>query len=272
MKISIVTISLNQASFLERAIRSVIEQDYDDVEYIVVDPGSTDGSRDIIESYRDHIAHVVYEPDKGPADGLNNGFSHASGDVCGYLNADDAFLPEAFSAAAEAFRLDPAADVVSAHGYITDEGASVRRRFRSSHFDPWRYVFGGAVLVQQSTFFRRQAFLDVGGFNPDNSTCWDGELMLDMALADKKFVLVNEYWSVFRIYDESISGSQRMYQESLRNWDRLFEKVMGRKRRFYDPLIRCYMRLEKWLRDPVTPFLRVWEKIAGTPDIGKKLD
>ena len=89
MKFSIVTISFNQARFLERAIVSVIEQKGVELEYIVVDPGSTDGSRDIIERHRDLIAHVVFEKDKGPADGLNKGFSHATGSIYGYLNADD---------------------------------------------------------------------------------------------------------------------------------------------------------------------------------------
>ena len=84
MKFSIVTISYNQAQFLEQAIRSVIEQDYPDVEYIVVDPGSTDGSREIIERYRDRIDRIIFEPDKGPADGLNKGFAQATGDVFGF--------------------------------------------------------------------------------------------------------------------------------------------------------------------------------------------
>ncbi len=78
MKVSVVTISYNQAEFLEQCIRSVIEQDYDDIEYIVVDPGSTDGSRDIIEKYHDYIDHIIFEPDCGPADGLNKGFAHAT--------------------------------------------------------------------------------------------------------------------------------------------------------------------------------------------------
>ena len=74
-RVSIVTISFNQEKFLERTIRSVLAQDYPEIEYIVVDPGSTDGSRDIIERYRDRIAHVIFEPDKGPSDGLNKGFA-----------------------------------------------------------------------------------------------------------------------------------------------------------------------------------------------------
>ena len=101
-RVSIVTISFNQAAFLERAIRSVVEQNYPLVEYIVVDPGSTDGSRDIIEKYRSRISKIIYEKDSGPANGLNKGFEAASGEIFGYINADDAYLPGALSKAVAA--------------------------------------------------------------------------------------------------------------------------------------------------------------------------
>jgi glycosyltransferase involved in cell wall biosynthesis len=102
-KVSIVTISYNQCAFLERAIQSVLAQNYPEVEYIVVDPGSTDGSRDIIERYRSRISKLILEPDKGPVDGLNKGFSVATGEIYGYLNADDEFLPGAIDKAMRAF-------------------------------------------------------------------------------------------------------------------------------------------------------------------------
>ena len=86
MKVSIVTISFNQAEYLERTLRSVIDQDYEDIEYIVVDPGSTDGSRTIIERYRTRITHILLEPDKGAADGLNKGFLFGNG---GYLRLSE---------------------------------------------------------------------------------------------------------------------------------------------------------------------------------------
>src|SRR4029077_1447448 len=114
-RVSIVTISFNQGKFLERAIRSVLEQDYEDIEYIVVDPGSTDRSREIIERYRSRISRVILDPDKGPADGLNKGFAVASGDIYGYINADDAYLPGAITKAIASFQARPQADVIYAH-------------------------------------------------------------------------------------------------------------------------------------------------------------
>ena len=102
MKFSIVTISFNQSVFIEKAILSVIGQDYPDIEYIVVDPGSTDGSRDIIEKYRTKIHKTIFEPDQGPGQGLNRGFAQASGEIYGYINADDYYEPDAFRHVADA--------------------------------------------------------------------------------------------------------------------------------------------------------------------------
>src|SRR5262252_9768046 len=118
-KVSIVTISFNQSEFLERAIRSVLEQDYPNLEYIVVDPGSTDGSREIIDRYRSRIAKIVLEPDSGPADGLNKGFAHTTGDILGFLNSDDILFPGAITSAVS-FLKSKDVDVVSGHATVID--------------------------------------------------------------------------------------------------------------------------------------------------------
>jgi len=179
MKISIVTISYNQSEFLDRAIKSVVEQDYDDVEYIVVDAGSTDGSREIIDRYRSKINKVVFKPDRGPPDGLNRGLRLATGKIFGYLNSDDVLLPGALNEVLTIFKSDPSADVVYGHGYIIDAVGRPVRRFYSDTFTPWRFVHFGSNVMQQSTFFRREALLEVGGFNVENTVLWDGELFLD---------------------------------------------------------------------------------------------
>ena len=120
MRVSIVTISFNQARYLPRAIASVLSQDYTDIEYIVVDPGSTDGSRGIIERYEHRLARVVLDPDDGPADGLNHGFAFATGDVVAYINADDALLPGAVRQAVDYLIANQDVDVVYGDGYIVD--------------------------------------------------------------------------------------------------------------------------------------------------------
>ena len=146
MKFSIVTISYNQARFLEQAIRSVIEQDYPDVEYIVVDPGSTDGSREIIERYRDRIDKIIFEPDNGPADGLNKGFARATGDIFGFLNSDDYLLPGALATVASEFATAPWKDVLSGHAVIVDaDGREINRFYSRRLFTNETCVRGGTL-------------------------------------------------------------------------------------------------------------------------------
>lgn len=232
MRISLVTLSFNQARFLEKAITSVIDQDCPELEYIVVDPGSTDGSRTIIERYRDRIDHLVYETDSGPADGLNHGFAHATGDIFGFLNADDWLEPGALLAVAEKFAQFPDVDVIAGHGWLVDEDGKCIRRKYSNSFTAWRYLHQGAYLLQQSTFFRSTAFRKTSGFNDKNLSCWDGELWLDLAYAGCRFKTVNEFWSSFRVYETSITGSvaqggqhRDLYR---RDRNRMYREATGR--------------------------------------------
>lgn len=190
IRISIVTISYNQARYLEETICSVVEQDYPHVEYIVVDPGSTDGSRDIIDRYRDRIDKVIFEPDNGPADGLNKGFAQATGDIFGFLNSDDVLLSGALSQVANAFSRSSLVDVISGHGIVIDANGKEMRRTYSDHFYRIMAAYGACILVQQSTFFRSQMFNRVGGFNIDNRSNWDGELFVDMSLHQARFKVI----------------------------------------------------------------------------------
>ncbi len=265
MKVSIVTISYNQAEFLERAIRSVIEQNYDDIEYIVVDPGSTDGSREIIEQYQDCITTVITEPDKCAPDGLNKAFDNATGDIFAYINADDAFLPGTVNAAVHAFKYKPSVDVVVGHGYICDAEGKISRRFRSAPFSAWRFAYGAATVMQQSTFFKRSAYLSTGGFNIHNKTSWDAELLLQMGLNGAKIQIVKGYWSVFTIHETSISGSQRLAEESLVNHQRYFRMVMNREPNRLDMLWQRVAWIQRWLLDPIGVWQRLADEIFGPP-------
>jgi glycosyltransferase involved in cell wall biosynthesis len=257
MKVSIVTISFNQSAFLETAIRSVIEQDYEDIEYIVVDPGSSDGSREIIERYRARLAGIVLDADDGPARGLNNGFARATGEVYAYINADDALLPGAVREAVSAFERNPDADVIYGHGYLVDEQGRALRHLRSAPFNLRRALHDASMVVQQATFCRRRAFLDVGGFNPENRSCWDYELIVDLAVAGKRFLRVNRYWGLFRLHAQSITGSGR-YANAIRNDDaRIFEKVTGRRRGQFQIFLSGLARFEKWLVDPLSLLIRI---------------
>lgn len=207
-RVSIVTISYNQVQFLRQAIESVIDQDPERVEYIVVDAGSTDGSRAVIESYRDRIDKIIMEPDRGPADGLNKGFAAATGDIFAYVNSDDALAPGACAYAIEFLDSHPDVDVMCGCIRITDsEGKSGVRKRTPDIFNLRDYANGLCTIGQQATFIRRSIFEKVGGFNIQNRIFWDGELLVDMTLAGARFERSKRVLGDFRIYPQSMTGS-----------------------------------------------------------------
>lgn len=249
MRVSIVTISFNQREFLERTIRSVLEQDYPDIQYIVVDPGSTDGSRELIESFGDRI-HRVFEPDKGAADGLNNGFAHADGQVLGYLNSDDILYPGAVRKAVEYLARHPKTDVVCGHALIIDEHDEMLRKSFSQRFKLVEYAYGACIVNQPSSFFRRSAWEKTSGFNADNRSNWDGELWVDMAKAGIRFSVMEDFLSGYRLHSDSITGSAKIDAAIKAYNGYIFEKIMGRPMNTRDRYLSKLYRLRRFLLNP----------------------
>lgn len=257
MKISVVTISYNQAQFLERAIQSVIDQNYPDLEYIVVDPGSTDGAREVIERYRDKIDKVLLDPDNGPADGLNKGFHCAQGEVFGFLNADDVLAPSAIKRVARFFSDHPEIDVVSGHCWIIDAEGNVRRRFYSDHYSLLMARYGASILAQPSTFFRAGMFRKALGFNVENRSNWDGELYVDMALAGARFALLPMFLSSYRVHQSSITGTGKLHAMHHTHGRRMFEKIARRSPGGVDIVLALGARLLRKLLNPRDTFERI---------------
>lgn len=250
MTLSIVTISYNQSQFLEQAIQSVLNQTGPSVEYIMVDPGSTDGSRDIIERYRNHFARTLLERDNGPSDGLNQGFAAATGEIFGYLNSDDMFLPGALKRVAAIFSANPDVDVISGHAHvISGEGTLLRRAF-STEFSLRECAFCATSIIQPSTFFRASAFRRTNGFVIENRATWDTELLVDMALSGANFRLVNDFFSCYRLHAASITSSQRLRAEQGIRAAICFEKIMKRKMTKSDLLWVQWHRLKKHILYP----------------------
>jgi glycosyltransferase involved in cell wall biosynthesis len=237
-RFSIVTISYNQSEYLERAIRSVIDQEGVDLEYIVVDPGSTDGSRDIIEHYSARIQTVILSPDAGPADGLNKGLAHASGQYFGFINADDELSPGALREAAAFFQLNPDIDVVCGDSWQIDaDGQRSRRLVSVPHISPRLFARGVAYIVQQSAFMRLPPVLAIGGFDKTNCSTWDGDLFYRLAKQGSRFKRVKHIWGLFRIYGTSISGSGRLIDIYRKERRAMFIQQFGRTPNYSDTLI-----------------------------------
>jgi glycosyltransferase involved in cell wall biosynthesis len=247
MKISIVTISYNQKQYLKACMDSILTQTDCELEYIVVDAGSTDGSRELIESYGEQVIKV-FERDDGPADGLNKGFARATGDVYGFINSDDYLLPGALKRVTEFFLVHPHGAFMTGHGFTEDEFAQ-RTPIRPSVLTPQAMLHRTAVMFQQTTFFSAEQFKKVGGFNQQNRTCWDYELFLNLLQHHATHHVVKDDLAVFRLYRGSISGSGRLEDKYFKELDDLFIKHIGRSRSSFDRLFSVYLRAKReWMR------------------------
>lgn len=160
MKISVVTPSLNQGKFIEEAILSVSMQEYPDVEHLVIDGGSTDETIEILKRYP-HVKWIS-EPDDGQADALNKGLKMATGDIIGWLNADDAYLDTTFEAVADFFMTHPSVGLTYGYVYIIDDESRLIRKRISPDFDFGMMVRLGACYAQPTFFFRREVLERVG--------------------------------------------------------------------------------------------------------------
>jgi glycosyltransferase involved in cell wall biosynthesis len=249
--ISIVTPSFNQRQFLEQAIQSVLTQRYPAIELIVMDGGSTDGTLEVLKKHAPRLKHWVSEPDRGPADALNRGFTFASGDILGVINADDFYLPDAFGRVAQEFAADPSADVVSGHGYFANMNGELGRPTFSDHWNLTRFSYGACVLVQQATFFRRPAFERAGGFRDSGRLCWDMELWADLARRGARFKTVEAFLAAFRLHGASITGAADLRSRRRADARAVMAEMRGRPENQIDRCLHVLHRALKFSGHPV---------------------
>lgn len=210
-KISIVTPSYNQGQFLEETIKSVLNQNYPNLEYIVIDGGSTDNSVDIIKKYEDQLTYWVSEPDDGQADAVNKGFAQASGEILAWQNSDDIYASDVFQIVGNYFKNNP--DVYMIYGdycYIDGKSKIFSCR-RLPEFKMRRFLNGIGIPPQPVVFFRREALERCGYLDTSLKHCMDLDLYIRIGRSFK-VKHIDTVLGYFRIHQGSKTISLREEQ------------------------------------------------------------
>lgn len=217
MLVSIITPSFNQAPFLEATIRSVLEQDYPELEYLIVDGGSTDGSVEIIQRYAERLAWWVSEKDQGQTDAINKGFARANGEVLAWLNSDDTYQPGAIREAAEFLTAHPDVGLVYGDANFIDQDGQVIGRFPAAQTDHRRLRQGYVHIPQQSAFFRASLWRQVGPLDPSFYFAMDYDLWVRLSKVGR-LVYHPRLWANFRLHSsgKTVAADDRCWPEMLR--------------------------------------------------------
>jgi len=201
-KISIVTPSYNQAEFLERTILSVLNQNYLNLEYIIIDGASTDSSAEIIKKYEKYLTCWISEKDNGQADAINKGFRKATGNIVAWQNSDDIYLPGAFFRMVEEFKKYPDSDVVFGNTYLIDGSDNIIRDMRFVPFNLEHLIYYDWNLSSQAVFWRRRLFNRVG-YLKHYEVSFDLDWFIRLGRATKKFKFVRSFLGGYRIHLKS---------------------------------------------------------------------
>jgi glycosyltransferase involved in cell wall biosynthesis len=181
-RITIVTPSFNQGQFIEKTILSVLNQDYPNLEYIIMDGGSTDGTIDIIKKYEDRLAYWVSEPDNGQSDAISRGFERSSGDILAFINSDDYYLPGALKVVGEIFNKKPYIEWLVGNGIFVDFKGNFICNYLCIPTTYNRLLYWGCnCFIQPSSFWSKNAFFAAGGLNTTLKFSFDYDLFLRFA-------------------------------------------------------------------------------------------
>lgn len=243
-RISIITPSYNQGSYLERTILSVLNQNYPNLEYIVIDGGSNDQSVAIIKKYERFLSYWISEKDSGQSDALNKGFSRATGEIIGWQNSDDVYLPGAFNKAVEAFRKFPGADVLFSNRLDIDASDNIIAETRFVPFSQITYWYDGMSLSNQSAFWKRTIFAQTGLLDCRFQLAMDYEFFLRVSLNNNKFKHVRDYFGAIRRHE--LTKTSTLFTTKIQAEHDLMDKLHGRNTRFnylFKMYALCYRSL-----------------------------
>jgi glycosyltransferase involved in cell wall biosynthesis len=217
MLISIVTPSHNQAHYIEETIQSVLSQGYPQIEYLIVDGGSTDDTVNIIKKYEDKLAWWTTEKDGGQTDAINKGFAYASGDILAWINSDDTYEPGAVAAAVRDLHEHPEVGMVYGDCNYINESGRVIGKFNASQTNYRLLRQGYTHIPQQTMFFRADLWKQIGPLDPSFYFAMDYDLWTRIA-ARTEIKYVPRTWANFRLHTsgKSILADDRCWPEMMR--------------------------------------------------------
>lgn len=215
--VTVVTPSYNQADYLEETIRSVLNQSYSYLEYIIVDGGSTDGSVEIIRKYSDKLAWWISEPDQGQTDAINKGFAKANGDILAWLNSDDTYLEGAISEAVDYLEANPEVGMVYGDANLINDDGNILGRFPARQTDFRKLMRGFVHIPQQAAFFRAKLWHQVGPLDPTFYFAMDYDLWVRLSQLSTLHYHPR-LWANFRLHGgaKSLEADDRCWPEMVR--------------------------------------------------------
>jgi glycosyltransferase involved in cell wall biosynthesis len=225
--LSIITPSYNQGAFIEKTILSVLMQDYSDLEYIVVDGGSTDDTIEILKKYSNRIKWVS-EPDRGQADAVNKGFKMAKGEILGWINSDDTYNPGALNTVVGHFSKNPEIVMVYGDAYFIDRDGNNKGKYPTEQFSLKRLA-DTCFICQPTVFMRAEVFNEIGMLDTNLHTCLDYDYWIrigrhypEKMIAD----LTGVYLANSRMYDENktIRMRREFFKEIMKTQKKYFGK------------------------------------------------
>jgi glycosyltransferase involved in cell wall biosynthesis len=202
IQVSIIVPSLNQGHFIERTILSILDQKYSGTEIIIIDGGSTDDTIAIIKKYERFLSYWVSEEDRGQSHALNKGLKVCSGDLIGWLNSDDIYLPKVFQELAQVVADNPQCDIYYANRININADDRFMGKVTYARSAPGFMAFfakyRGLTFCSQAAFFRRNVFNDVGEFDESFDIAMDVDFFYRCILHRKKFHYTNSEWGAWR--------------------------------------------------------------------------